>query len=98
MNRFLKNIDIFSRQSLVHAADGAELAAHGTDTVGVDARVEPVGADGDLTSGNQFPDLLGGAVFLGGNSLHFGGDDALSGGIHLGGVVSHGFGSFQTDF
>ena len=78
----------------VHVDLGAQ---HGAHTVGVQAGVEPVGADGHLTPGHQVPDLLLGTVLLGGHRLHFGGDDPLSGCFHLCGILSHGDSSFQTD-
>ena len=65
-------------------------AQHGADALGVQAGVVLVGRDGDLALGDQLPDLFNGAVLLLGHDLHFRGDDALAGGVHLGGVSLHG--------
>ena len=70
----------------VHIDLGAQ---HAADALRVQAFVMLVGRDGHLAFGHQLPDLLRGAVLLFGHDLHLRGDDALAGGIHLGGVSLH---------
>ena len=64
-------------------------AQHGAHALGVQALVVLVGGNGYLALGDPLADLLGGAVFLFGYDLHLRGDDALAGGIHLGGISLH---------
>ena len=70
----------------VHVDLGAQ---HGADTLGVQALVVLVGGDGYLALSDPLADLLGGAVFLFCHDLHLRRDDALAGGIHLGGRSLH---------
>ena len=70
----------------VHVDLGAQ---HGAHALGVQALVVLVGGDGYLAFGDPLTDLLGGAVFLFGYDFHLRGDDALAGGIHLGGISLH---------
>ena len=70
----------------VHVDLGAQ---HGANALGIQALVVLVGGDGYLALGDPLADLLGGAVFLFGYDLHLRGDDALAGGIHLGGISLH---------
>ena len=65
---------------------GAQHAAH---ALGVEAGVVLVGGDGHLALRDPLPDLFGGAVLFLGHDLHFGGHDALAGGVHLCGVSLH---------
>ena len=64
-------------------------AQHAADALRVQAAVVLVGGDGDLALGDELPDLFGGAVLLLGDDLHLLGDDALAGGVHLGGIGLH---------
>ena len=70
----------------VHVDLGAQ---HGADALGVQALVVLVGGDGYLALSDPLADLLGGAVFLFCHDLHLRRDDALAGGIHLGGISLH---------
>ena len=64
-------------------------AQHAADALRVQAGVVLVGGDGNLALGDELPDLFGGAVLLLGDDLHLLGDDALAGGVHLGGIGLH---------
>ena len=72
-------------------------AQHTANALRVQALVMLVGRNGHLALGHQRANFFGGAVFFLGHSLHFGGDDALAGGVHLGGIALHGGFSFPYD-
>ena len=64
-------------------------AQHGADAVGIETGMQLICADRDLPLGDEFADLLFGAVLLGGDRLHFRRNDTALGGVHLRRVVSH---------
>ena len=67
----------------VHVDLGLERKA---DAVGVEDRVVHVGGDHGLALGDERAQGFGVDALLGGDGLHLRGDDALAGGVHLGGV------------
>ena len=67
----------------VHVDLGLERKA---DAVGVEGRVVHVGGDHGLALGDERAQGFGVDALLGGDGLHLRGDDALAGGVHLGGV------------
>ena len=86
----LLHFDIIILAVTGHAEVDVDLGTkHRANTVRVNAGVQLVGADGDLSPRNKVTYFFLSTVFLCGNSFHFGRDDTASCGIHLCGVVSH---------